>query len=635
MDLKELHEKLYHKDDKLEGRELSEDRFDPEKKHSSGSFAKSKGYDYKDLSNSDQKNFFKRNKLLGYILVSFASFVIIAIIAFAFITYVRGAYAEERVILKIDGSEIVDSGDVIAYKIIIFNDNRTILNDVVLNLNYSNELEPKEFNEGEDNGLNRKKITVGTIGARESREYTIPFLVFGSRDTRVYLDASMDYKPKTINSLFKKTAQGSSLIKASLLQIEMLQPKEVASGEKMKIDFIIKNKSDEFFKNVELRAVYPEQFNYREATIPPFDDNNKWLIDSIEPMGQKIITVWGSLNGSVGLSMPFFATIGKYDQAGNNFSKYSEVQENLIIIANRIEITQVAKVASTELLDQSSVSSGQVIGFQIHFKNTSQELMRDLILREKIVSRVVNEERIVAQGGHYDAQNKEIVWKASGIPALKLLEPNQEGSISFSLPLDEKFPMGSENDKNFSIETQASIESLDVNSSISENKEIYSDKLVFKVNSRLLLGVAGGYRDSDFSNEGPVPPESNKETTFVPRVSIQNTSNDLENVVFSASFPTWINWKNNYLPENENVQFNERSNELIWNVGEVKAGAGFILPTEILAFRLGITPSESQIGKNVQSLVIMNNIKIVAKDSFTGEAIEGSFRDLRFFDLAN
>ncbi len=635
MDLRELHEKLYRKDDNLEDRELSEDRFDPEEKHSSGSFVKSKGLDYKDLTNADQKNFFKRNKLLGIILISFASFVLIAIIAFAFMAYVRGAYAEERVILKIEGNEAVDSGEVLEYKVIIFNDNRTTLNDVILNLNYSSELEPQAFNEWEDNGLNRKKINIGTIGARESKEYTIPFLVFGSKDTRIYLDASMDYKPKTISSFFKKTAQGSSLIKASLLQVEILQTKAVANGEKMKIDFVIKNKSDEFFKNVELSAVYPEEFNYKEASFPPSEDNNKWLIDSIEPMGQKIVTVWGSLNGPVGLSMSFSATIGKYDQAGNNFSKYSEARETSSIVSNRIEIIQKARIASTELIDQGSVSSGQVIGFEIHFKNTSQELMRDLILKEKISSRIVNEEKISAQGGHYDAGNQEITWKASSVPALKLLEPNQEGVVSFSLPLDEKFPMESEKDKNFSIETQASIESLDVNSPISENKEIYSDKLVFKVNSRLLLSLTGSYKDSDLSTDGPFPLEANKETTFAPKINIQNTSNDLEDVVFSASFPTWINWKNNYLPKNANIQFNERANELIWNIGKVKAGTGFILPAEVFAFKLGMTPSESQIGKSVQSLTIMDNIKIKAKDSFTGELIENSLREFKFFDLTN
>jgi 16S rRNA (cytosine1402-N4)-methyltransferase len=91
------------------------------------------------------------------------------------------------------------------------------LNGVSLNLVYSSEIEPKDFDNWEENGLNRKKIIIGTIGSQEIKEYIIPFAVFGVKDTRVYLDVSMEYQPENINSSFKKNVQGSSIINSSPL----------------------------------------------------------------------------------------------------------------------------------------------------------------------------------------------------------------------------------------------------------------------------------------------------------------------------------------------------------------------------------------------------------------------------------
>lgn len=632
MDTKKLHEELYRKKSNIGKRELSEDRFDPEDKHPSGSFMRVEGLDYEDIIDSKQENFFRRNKLLGTILISIAGFVFILIVAYFVFSYLQNSYAEERVLLKVESSEFVDSGEKMEYKIIISNNNRAELHEVVLNLSYSNELEPKEFNAWEDNGLNRKKINVGTIASNETIEYNVPFSVFGSKDTRTYLDVSMNYKPENISSFFDKKAQGSVLIKASLLQIELFSTKEVANGELMKIDVIINNKSDELFKEVELNMEYPEQFEYQEATALPVKDNTRWIIENIEPSGQRTISIFGTISGPVDLSVPFYAKIGHYDYDKNKFVKYSDVQDVSKIISDRITITQSAN----RLSEGEAVSPGQSIQFKIFFKNTSQGLMKDMVLRAKIFGKVFSEKNLNAIGGYYDKENQELVWKASSLPALKVLAPNEEGSAVYNVTLNDYLPVESESDKNFVLETQASIESLSVDSAIAVNKRIYSNKFDLKIKTKHFFNLTGSYNDPDLPNSGPFPLEMNQETTVTSKISLQNTTNDLEDVVFSASFPVGISWKNDYLPENANIQFNENSNEFVWNIGKLKAGTGFIFPTEMLAFRIGIVPSENQ-AKNgrFHDLILLNNIKITAKDSFTGDVIDETLREFKVFNLTD
>ncbi len=635
MDLRKLHSKLYRKNDDIEERALSKDRFDPEDQSSSDSFVKSDGLDFKDTIELDQRNFSKRNKMIGTVLISIATFIVLIVIAFFIVKYIQGAYSEERVFLKIEGVESVDSGDVLEYKISVFNNNRSVLNNVSLDLMYSSEIEPKDFDNWEENGLNRKKIIIGTIGSQETKEYTIPFAVFGAKDVRVYLDVSMEYQPENINSSFKKNVQGSSIINSSPLQVEIFSTKDVANGERMKINLVVNNKSEELFENVELSINYPEQFNYQESTIAPTEENNKWVIGSIIPAGQTSIIISGTLNGDIDSSALFSVIIGRYDQVDKKLVKYSESSDVSNIISNRMEVTQVVRVSGKDYLEGDSIRSGQVVSYDIRFKNTSEDLLRDLILKEKVLSRVIDEDSINAKGGYYDNEKREIIWKVSSVPALKLLDPDEEGTVSFSVQLKNEFPVDSENDRNFTLETQSSIESLDVNSPISENKEIYSEKLVLKVDSRFIYSLTGSYDDTELPNEGPIPIELNQKTTFTPRLSVRNTSNDMEDVVFTASFPSGITWEGDYSPTDADIQFNERTNELVWNIGIVKAGTGFFLPIENIAFRIGITPSEAQLQRGGSALLLIDNLNIKAKDSFTGKIIEESFADFKLYNISD
>ncbi|MDA3815572.1 MAG: hypothetical protein PF549_04360 [Patescibacteria group bacterium] len=633
MDLKKIHNKLYQKKDNTDKRNLSEDRFNPKEKHSSGSFVKSTGTDYEDTLEKDNRSFFKRNKSLGIILVSIGALTILIIIAFFVMRYMQGAYSEERVFLGVESVSSVDSGGVIDYKITIINDNRAELHDVVLNLMYPSEIEPKNFENWEDNGLNRKKINVGTLASEERKDYEIPFAVFGTRDTQIYLDVSMEYKPENISSSFKKNVQGSSVINASPLQVEIFSTKEVASGELMKIDFIVKNNSQKLFENVEVDINYPKQFNYEGATLAPTEGNNKWVIGSIKPVGQEKVTVSGLLSGQVGSSASFSAMIGRYDSEKRELVRYSEEESISTIISSRMEIAQLAKVGGKEVTNDEAIGSGEVVYYEIKFKNTSNKTLRDLILKQKVLSRVVDESKIRAQGGFYDSEQREVIWKASALPILKVLAPGEEGSAFVEVKIKDKFPADSEEDRNFSLETQAMIESLDIDSSIETNKEIYSEKSIFKINSRFLYDLNLSYESNEIPNSGPFPLTAGEETTFTSNLSIQNTSNDMEDVVFTASFPVEVKWKDNYLPKDSGVQFNERTNELIWKIGRIKAGTGFSLPVENFAFQIGITPSEFHAQKGqLSSLVLMENIKITAKDSFTENLIEEEIRDVKVFD---
>jgi hypothetical protein len=243
------------------------------------------------------------------------------------------------------------------------------------------------------------------------------------------------------------------------------------------------------------------------------------------------------------------------------------------------------------------------------------------------------DESVTAQGGYYDSEKNVIFWKASDIPALKNLQPGEEGSVTSGVLITDLVPMKNENDRNFKLTTHVEIESLDVDSPIWQNKRIRSAEKVTKVHSKLILNILAVYNDGELPNTGPIPLQKGKETTFTVRFSVMNTSNDLKNVIVNTSLPSGIIWKDSYLPENANITANPRGNDVKWVLGTVDSGVGFISPIRTLAFQVGVKPSSNQ---TVASRVeILNPVTITALDSYTEQEITYTFKDLTLSDISD
>lgn len=628
MKIADLLRKLYHRGDKVDERTLSSDAYDSSKKEQdkdefekfeSKVLEEQVGEDVtEDQIKTRNKKFFVFGAIVVGILVSI---VVVIIIYFKFI---GSAFLEERVDVTIDGPEQVRSAEESVYKIKVVNNNRVSLQNVKLFLEYPENMSIQERSYLLKEGFTRSKIEVGPIAARGEKEFEVSFRPFGPRDQQVYLNATVNYQPKNFSSVFERSVQKSIVIKSSPITLTIIPTKEAANGDAVSVEIIIKNESSATYKNLEMSIDYPEGFMYKGAEPMPSKDKHIWYISELKSKEQVKFVINGSLEGNVDALKRFYVKIGEL-RDNNEVLIYTENEAIIRIVASRVQLTVKP--------NKDNFYPGEEIQYSITFKNTSDVPLRDLILYQYMDSRLLVKEGVRVQDGYYDSEKNVIFWKASDVPALKNLQPGEEGSVSSSIPITQMIPMQNENDRNFTLTSYAEIESLDVDSPIWQNKRIRSAEKLAKVHSKLILNILAVYNDGELPNSGPIPLVVGQDTTFTIRFSVMNTSNDLKNVIVNTSLPTGIVWTDKYLPENANLTANPRGNDVKWVLGTVDSGAGFISPVRTLAFQIQVKPSANQV--NTARIPILNPVEITALDSFTNREITYTFKSLTSRDISD
>jgi len=79
-----------------------------------------------------------------------------------------------------------------------------------------------------------------------------------------------------------------------------------------------------------------------------------------------------------------------------------------------------------------------------------------------------------------------------------------------------------------------------------------------------------------------------------------------------------VKWKGKIYPEGENVSYNERSSQIVWNIGNLKNAVGILGPKRELDFQISIIPQSNQFSSFV---LLLNPSVLTGKDLFTGREI--------------
>ena len=146
-----------------------------------------------------------------------------------------------------------------------------------------------------------------------------------------------------------------------------------------------------------------------------------------------------------------------------------------------------------------------------------------------------------------------------------------------------------------------------------------------KVETNLDVLVSGKHNNSVFNNTGPIPVKIGEETTFTVKVELKNSFNKINNPKITIKLPSGINWKNSYQRSSGEISFNERTNELFWELDEVEDFVGYSEPLEELVFQLGVVP-QNDVSSN--SIFLVKDVVFVGSDDFTGSTISKKVEDL-------
>lgn len=618
MSLGDLHKKLYSKDKKIEERELAKDAYDSsdyDQVDSEFSRLDQEVLQSQEIATEEDVKISKSRRKFFLVAGAILSLIMLFVAGSYIYSRVLASYFnEERLVIEIEGAREVKNTLDTAFVIRVKNQNRIGLGNVNLRLNYSDSMLVQKEDFLMPNGFNSSKIEIGQLAGYEEREFKVSFNFFGPQGKQAFLDATLSYQPDNFSSFFQANAQKIVEITPSPLNVEIISIGEASSGELTELTFVIDNETSENQSDLIFKIDYPEGFSYEKANPAPDSEDNSWKIDQLKSGEQISIFLSGRIDGQIDSLQRFKASLGKRSQQ-EEFLVFTQREQAVKVIPSRINIYVSA--------NSNAVYTGTLMEYQVFFQNNSNIPLRDLILYAYIDGDMVKERTLSVKNGFYDSENKKMIWMASDLPSLKLLEPGARGSASFSIQLNENMELKSEKDFNKTVASWAEIESLDVNSPIFENKTIRSQQKIVKIKSSLYLNQTAVHGDLEiFDSFGPSKVQSEKESSVTITYNLRNSFNNLSGTTITTSLPTGIIWKDKIHPENSKVSFNVRTNEMEWEVGDISAGTGFLKDPITLSFQLGVKPSILQEGKSV---LMIKAARGLARDLFCGQPIGVSF----------
>jgi len=551
----------------------------------------------------------EQKKAIKYGIIFLAAILLIAAVSLIVYKLKQSSFSENRVVVAINGPNEAQSGKDVIYEIEYKNENRASLKEAKLNINFPENFKPENnpnfISEGPSNG----RFELGEIKGGGGGTVAFRGKVFSPKGSLIYIKADFSYTPSNFNSQFVAKDQLGINIISFPVTVEILSPQNLASGDELEYLISYKNTSESDFENMKVKVSYPEGFTLSKTNPAISEGDGTWYIGHLSVGQEGKISISGKLEGSRGDVRVLRVELGSSEEGG--FVSYNQESASTKIEASPLSVFQTING-----LNNYVARPGEELTYEITYRNDGNVGLRDVIVTEKIESSIIDFSSLTMKKGAYSSSDNTITWKASDFSELGNLLPGKEGKISFSVRVKDVIPMTNSNDKNFVISSVAKIDSPDIQTPIESNKIIAGNKIDVKLKTKLGLSVKGYYEDSKIKNTGPIPPVVDSETTYTIHWSVMNVSNDIANARVETILPTGVTMTGVKSPEDSNLTYNERTNTLVWQIGNLPAGTGIITPEKEIAFQVKIKPTINQANKVV---TLVGASTLSAHDSFVDE----------------
>jgi hypothetical protein len=609
MALDELNNQLYSRDH-AKDREKVENLYEPGGDLKNVSHIEIDGEDWKPITHqeklSEKIEFWwaenKRRVIIG-------ACIVLALGGAVFFGYqwYKKFFSEGNTVVTIAASDEVKSGEMLPVTVKVTNENRTVLENVKISLEYGSSFSPEVPYAGWQVNGGRAEIAVGELAPGESKEVTLSGKLFASKGSVAIFKTVAQYNPQKISGVYEARNEREVRVLSSPLTLEVKAPQQLVTGQPLDYELVYKNESNNVLDNIRIKATFPEGFTFTGAS-PPTAARDIWILGTFRPGDSGKIVVSGTLSGVWNEKKEVKFSLG-YETGDGKFVTYNEGVAITQIIASPLSVKQVANEEA-----KLTANPGDILTYTIEYKNNGDQGVREAI----ITTRFENPEFLDWQNldlprGYFDEANKQLIWKASDIPELRTLAPGQGGTLNFTVPVISDFSTQGVV-KNKAIVSETTIDSPDLAGTLSQNKLVGSNKLVVTLGTLVGFQAFAYYNDdSTIDNEGPVPPEVGETTQYSLRFRVSNPANEVSNGKVVVTLPTYMKYTETKFPEAATLEYKERTNELIWTVGTVSPGA----PQELRA-QVEFRPISNQANKE---FIFFNKALFTARDNFAKQDI--------------
>ena len=554
------------------------------------------------------KGFFKANKY--YFLAILVGALVIGILSyFAFKKGPAAAPKEANVNISVDVPSSVASGGEAVYKITVQNNDSQKLVSMQLELTYSDG-ETYENSSPQANNLSGTLFAVPDLISGQNAVVIVKTKVTGNVNDQKTLGMFLHYKED--NSSLEFTKQQSSIITllASNVLIELDGPAATNNAQLVQYTVKYQNNSGADIQNTQIKMLYPGGFTFSSASPSPDSGTDTWNAGALANNGQGSIQIQGTFNsanpGESKTATAEFMVLGSDGQ-------YSMQNSSSFVTA----ISSLPLLVSQQLQPNNStgvINPGDILNYTIHYQNNGTTVATGVNILLTLTSKVLDLSSIRVGGGQVN--NNTVSWNASGVPQLQSLSPSQSGDLSFSVKVNS--PAVKDSSKNLTVVSSLQIQSNEYASPFP------GSQLSLKVSSPSTVNGVLSFVS------GQLPPQVGKFSVYKVRIALTNSSNDFSNGILTAFVPSGFVASSVSAPESANVQFDQSTNKLAWNVGSLPANTGRFSQPRVLEFQISANPSSSQAN---QTLTLVKSINFTATDLFTNQSIANTADDITSSDV--
>jgi hypothetical protein len=243
--------------------------------------------------------------------------------------------------------------------------------------------------------------------------------------------------------------------------------------------------------------------------------------------------------------------------------------------------------------------------------------LRDVVITAELLGTMFDIPTL-SSDGFFNSINNTITWNASNKSELSLIPAGETGEAVFSVMIKGSYPIYRLSDKNFVLKVKGKIESPTVPEGVGADKTTAMAENQVKVRGKIGVESKVLFRDSmsGVVNEGAWPPKVDEKTEFTVHWILTNYATDIKDVSIKSFLNPGVKWKGNIKGNTTTLpEYNERTQEIIWNVGNVAATKGVIGEPIEAVFQIEATPSVLSIQNYIP---LVGRTEAEAEDSFTG-----------------
>lgn len=481
------------------------------------------------------------------------------------------------------------------------------------------------------NGSNKSPtIKLDDLLAKQSIEKEIDLMFFGEVKTNYKIEAIFRYKPQGFSSLFEKKQVLNVLVSGSVFSLNITNPNQVLPETNFDTSIFWTNQKDISFSNILVQIAYPKEYVFNSSDSESIRTNETFDLGFVSKFQQGKINLNGSMRSQGGENKKFEIILGIKNPDSENVLVISKASSVVSLVSNPLNLSVLVN-------DQSShaASVGESLNVKIVYKNNYNVPLNNLVLKVVFDGSHFDYKKLLPNKGYFTFGNKTITWTESQIPQLSTLNPGEQGEINFTIGLLSGFSIKTQNDKNFVMKINSSLESQTTPAELSPGSKIMaSSQALVKLNSDISLETEGYFMDNKttISNCGTLPVTVGQKTCFTMHLKMKNFANDVNNVMASVTLPYYVSYSNKFTASynNPDINFDPFTKKLTWKIASLPANSGVITKPYEIVFQIEVAPTISEARQNID---LLTNIQIEAADSFTQYKISKTYREFRLNNI--